>query len=302
MSTLWDLCETVFFPRRLETGPDTRRQYKYALDDFGRLLGRPAKLEDLTDDNLLLWTRNLMDRRLTNGRLMSPWTVNEKVGRVRCLWTFLFHRGMMPTAPTVKRIPAPDPCPRAWHEAELVKLFAGADLEGGLIAGIPARLWWRARLGFHWGTGERKGAADRLLQDWVNLERALCVIPGTARKGGRKPGYYLLPDWFVLMLREIWEPRRELVFPWDRCDAMYWHDWNRILKNAGLPGGPRSKTKALRISHASWRLKLGDDPTKALMHSDPETTRRHYLDRSFEAQPSPLFDPRSPPPSDPRAA
>ncbi len=296
METLWGLCESMFFPRRLETGPDTRRQYKYAINDFARTLGHTPTLADLDDDALLIWTRNLIDRR-KNGKPLSAWTVNEKVGRVKTLWNWLARRGVVEKFPTVGRIPVPEPSPRAWHEDELQRLFAAADLEGGLIAGIPARLWWQARLAFHWATGERKGAADQLRQEWVNLQRGFCTIPATARKGGRKPACYAIPDWLAECLLAIWLPKRDLVFPWDRSPAVYWLRWNRILKNAGLPAGPRSKTKALRISHATWRKKRGDDPTKALMHSDPSTTRKYYLDSTFEDQPSPLFDPRQSPPN-----
>jgi len=295
MHTLWELCQAQYFPRRLQTGPQTRRQYRLALNDWARFLGREPELSDLTDDSLLLWMRDLMDRRDSRGRPLSPWTINERVGRVKTFWGWMFKRGKVSTFPTVPRLPVPDPTPRAWTKPQLGQLFAGADLEGGKIAGIPARLWWRARLAFHWFTPERKGAADQLRMEWVDLARGVCVIPATVRKGRRKAGVYDLPPALVEVLRAIWEPPRDLVFPWDRCEAVYWQRWNRILKNAGLPPGRRSKTQALRISHATWRKKMGDDPTKALQHSDPATTQRFYLDKTFDEQPGPLFDPWSEP-------
>jgi site-specific recombinase XerC len=288
---LWHLCETLFFPRKLEIGPDTRRQYRYALNDWGRCLGHPPTLIDLDDDALLIWMRSLMDRR--EPRPLSAWTINERVGRVRTLWTWLAKRGIVNTFPTCRRLPAPDPTPRAWTKEELARLFAAADLEGGLTAGIPTRLWWKARLLFHWHTGERKGAVDQLRMEWVRLDAAppVAVIPAFARKGRKKPGVYHLPPSLVEALRAIWQPVRELVFPFDRDPTMYWKIWNRLLKRAGLPLGPKSKTQGLRISHASWIKKLGGDPTQALLHSDPMTTAKHYLDASMEEPPPPLFDP-----------
>lgn len=289
--TLWHLCETLFFPRKLEIGPDTRRQYRYALNDWARTLGHEPTLIDLDDDSLLVWMRALMDRR--DPRPLSPWTINERVGRVRSLWTWLAKRGLINTFPTCRRIPAPDPAPRAWTQEELARLFAAADLEGGLIGKVPARLWWRARLAFHWFCGERKGAVDALRRDWVRLDSTppVAIIPASVRKGRKKNAVYHLPLPLVQALRAIWQPPRELMFESDRSDATYWKTWDRILKRAGLPTGRRSKTQALRISHATWQKKLGGDPTKALMHSDPMTTIKHYIDAAFDPPPAPLFEP-----------
>lgn len=272
MDTLWSLCESIYFPRRLTIGPETRRQYHYALNDFGLVLGHEPTEADLTDDALLVWMRALLDREL------SPWTINERVGRVKTLWSWLARRGRLTTFPTVTRLPCPEPTPRAWTQEELARLFAAADLEGGRIDVVPARLWWRARLAFHWFTGERKGAVDALRQEWCDLARGKCWIPAHVRKGRRKPATYDLPPPLVACLSAIWQPPRALVFPWDRHRDVYWLRWNRILRNAGLPGGAKRKTHALRVSHASWRAKAGDDPSRALLHSDPATTRRHYLD------------------------
>ncbi|MCX7701338.1 MAG: site-specific integrase, partial [Gemmataceae bacterium] len=126
----------------------------------------------------------------------------------------------------------------------------------------------------------------------VDLSRGVCVIPPEVRKGRRKAGVYHLPPELAADLAAIKDPARELVFPWPMSDASYWKHWDRILKNAGLPTGRKFKTHCLRVTHASWRKRLGDDPTKSLMHSDPATTARHYLDKRFEPPPKPLPDPR----------
>src|SRR6185369_4621762 len=107
---------------------------------------------------------------------------------------------------------------------ELARLFAAADLEGGLIGPVPARLWWRARLAFHWYTGERKGAVDALRTEWVRLDGSppVSVIPAHARKGRKKHAVYHLPPPLVDALRAIWKPARELVFESDRSAATYW--------------------------------------------------------------------------------
>lgn len=284
MQTLRDLAEGLYFPRKLEIGPETRRQYLYSLDDFGRTLGHEPTVEDLSDDNLLIWMRRLMDRQPP----LSPHTINERCGRVRTLWNWLARRGVVTTWPTVRRIAAPDPVPRAWDHDELRRLFEAADLEGGMIGPVPSRLWWRARLLWHWHTAARKSETDALQQEWIDLRHAVAVVPAAVRKGRKKTAVYHLPPALIESLERIWQPARVLMFPWDKSPTVYWLRWNRILRNAGLPAGRRSKTQALRVSHATWAKRLGGDPTQALLHSDPATTARHYLDKRFEPPPKPL--------------
>lgn len=288
--SLRTVADSLYFPRKLNTGPETRRQYRYAFDDWAKCLGHDPTLADLDDDKLTVWMRALMDRKPA----LSPWTINERVGRIKTLWTWLAKRRHVDTFPTVQKLHCPDPTPRAWTQEQLARLFAAADLEGGLIASVPARLWWRARLAFHWFSGERKGAVDALRWEWVDTARGVAVIPAAVRKGRRKPGVYHLPPALTASLDEIRYPERDLVFPWDRSPDTYWLRWNRILKHAGLPPGRKSKTQALRVSHATWINKQGDDATRSLMHGDPATTRRHYLDPTFDDAQNPLFIPWSP--------
>jgi len=49
-------------------------------------------------------------------------------------------------------------------------------------------------------------------------------------------------------------------------------------KAAKLPSGRHRKTQSMRVSHATWLTVVGGDATKSLMHSDPATTRDHYID------------------------
>jgi hypothetical protein len=50
------------------------------------------------------------------------------------------------------------------------------------------------------------------------------------------------------------------------------------LERAGLPNDSRHKTHCLRCSHATWLAVMGGNPSAALMHSDPATTQKHYID------------------------
>jgi integrase len=271
--TLKDVCQQDYFPKRISIrSKNTTRQYLYAIENFSRFLGRPATLDDLDEDTLTAWLKSLMDSGLAID------TCREKVRRVTALWNWCAKRRLVHMFPTLTLPPAPDPVPVAWTEDELRRLFDSARRENKMIGGVPGWLWWPAWLTFIYCTGERFGAAIRLRWEWLDLQNAMATIPANVRKGGRKRGVYWLWPECVALLRQIQEPRRELVFPWDRCQAMYWSDFNRILKRAGLPTGRKYKTHGLRATHATMVAVLGGDPSKSLMHGDDRTTKRHYID------------------------
>lgn len=78
---LWDICTREYFPRRLAIRSDkTVRQYRFAVQDFGRFLGHEPTIADLTDDNLYGLAKLLICRGL------AAKTVNERVGRIKTLW------------------------------------------------------------------------------------------------------------------------------------------------------------------------------------------------------------------------
>jgi integrase len=287
--TLWQWCEQVYFPRRISIrSANTKRQYRYALEDFAEFLGRQPTLADLDDDALTVWLSSLMDRGLAVD------TCREKVGRITALWNWLAKRGSVPKFPTLQMPAASDPSPTAWTKDELVRLFDAASRENKPICGIPGWHYWPARLAWYWWTGERYGATRDLRWQWVDLDQAVAVVPAKIRKGRRKHATYHLPAPLVELLRKIELPKRELVFPWDRSEGMYWKDFGRILRRAGLPE-KRRKSQALRISHATWLEVMGEDATRSLLHGDRQTTQRHYLDARFKPPIAPLFDPREPP-------
>lgn len=289
MLTLHSQCVENYFPRKLTLrSPKTRNQYLYALSDLSEHLGRAATLEDLDDDILTVWTSALLDSGI------SVYTVREKLGRVLSLWTWLAKRRVVERFPTLQRPPAPETLPKAWDQEELRRLFEAAQWEPGFVAGILARKWWPALFAFAWSTAERRGACLAMRWEHVDLERGVASIPANLRKGKRKPAVYHLWPEVVLLLREIKTPEREIVFAWDKSEGCYFYRYGRILERAQLPNDRKSKTHSLRVSHATWRAIAGGDASKALMHSDPETTRRSYLDaRLIPAPNEQLFVPWS---------
>lgn len=276
---LWTICETLYFPRKTKIRSDrTKILYFYAIKSFGEFLGRPPCLGDLNEDAVLTWMTSLLSRR---ERKLTIYTVREKVRRVTTLWKWLAHKRHVHEFPTIEFPPPEDPLPRAWTLQELRLLFAAAALEGQAVCGVPGSIYWPARLGWYWLTGERYGATRDLRWEWVNLDAATAAIPAHARKGRRKPAVYRLPPALVVLLRAVKSSQAKgepLVFPWGGCEWRYWYQFGKIIKRAGLPGGRTSKSQALRITYATWLDLLGGNASQALQHSNPATTKKHYLD------------------------
>jgi integrase len=274
-TSLQHAAESFYFPRKIALRSDkTKAQYFYAFRAFAAHLGRVATLADLDDDVVTVWSVALLDQGL------SAFTVREKVGRVTALWNWLARKRIVERFPTVEKIQAPVVQPVAWREDELRRLFASAAKERGRIGGVPADSWWVSHLAFLFCTAERKSAALSVRVEWLDLEHATCAIPANVRKGGRKPAiYHLWPELIELLKRSLaYAPERELVWPWDRCEVTYYHRWSRILADAGLPGGPKRKAHSLRCTAATMLAALGGDAARALGHSSPETTAKHYID------------------------
>jgi integrase len=285
-----------YLPQNLRSrSPETRRQYGFAVNDFAASLGREPTLADLTDDALAAMANHLL---LTRERPVAPITANERVGRIKTFWRWAASRRKLTGVeefPTIGRVPVPEHVPKAWREDELVKLFNACRHTRGDIAGVPAWRWWVTLHGWLWCTAERIGATLALRIDHLRIDERVAVVPAEIRKGRRKPMVYPLWADLTEMLREILPPkvaRREQVWPFPYHLVTFYNRYTRLLERAGLPTDRRSKPHAMRVSHASWLEISGGNPTKALGHSSPETTRKSYIDPTLAKQDeSKLFRP-----------
>jgi len=296
-----ELCSETFFPRRLKIRTNqTRRHYRYAITAFARFLGHAPALEDLNDDTVTLWLGDLLTRGEQPDTLRSVGTAASKVARILTLWRFLASRRLVELFPTVELPSSPEPVPVALDEPQLIRLFEAAQCRPGFVCGVPARYWWPALFGFVFSTSERRGGTFATRWEWVSLENHVAVIPAAVRKGKRKTATYPLWDEVCWLLSRIIEPRRELVFPWDKSETTFYHHYGRILVDAQLPNDRRHKLQCLRVSHNTWHKVMTGQHSPLLMHSSSRTSERHYEDRRFTTPPpSKLFIPwQQPPPND----
>ena len=276
-SSLWKICVDSYFLVKLRIRADrTQLQYHFAITNLGDFVGHDPTTDDLSDDNVA----GMMGLLLRHG--LSATTVNERRGRINALWTWCAKRGIVKTFPTVQPIPEPERTPIAWNRDELAVILRECDVEGGRIAGIPARLWWSSLHLAMWDSSERIGAL--LAVKWSMLHDDFLIIPAEVRKGGRRDRAYQLHANTLAMLSLITVPHRELVWPWDRSYQRLWGRYKLILKRAGLPADRNSMFHRMRRSVASHYEAAGGNATELLGHSDRRTTIAGYLDPTIVPQ------------------
>ena len=283
--TLWNVCERLYFPQSLTIHSEiTRKNYRYACEFLATFLGREATIADLTKPVLIGYLKWLV-----NVRQLAPKTANERCGRIRAMWAWLDEEGLIDRrAPRNIRLPEPDKIPVAWSREELAALYAATNEMPGQVAGVDAGAWWQGLLLWLWNTGARYGETMAVEWTMINLQTRTVHVPARYRKGRRKPAIYRLWEdtQAALIAIRTAEPR---VFAWDRSEASYYLHWNDLLRLANLPTGRNRKTQSMRVSHASWLAVRGGDATRSLLHSDPATTRAHYLDSRLTTTEPDLF-------------
>lgn len=271
--TLATLLEEQFFLLRTDiTDEATRQHYRRAVRWLGEMLGRLARVDDLTDDHvagLLNW--------LQRTRNQQPATANGAHKCLCSLWRWLHNRGLIKTGPTVKPLRTPERAPRAWKREELELLLTTARNQPGSICDLPARVWWLALFALEWDTGCRANELLSLRWEWVDWSSGWIVVPAECRKGRQRDGVYgLMPD--TLAFLGSFRKPLGLILQWERHRSRYWQLWRDLLTEAGLPADRRHKTQCLRRTFATFLAIGGGDPVAACGHVDARTTARHYVD------------------------
>lgn len=262
---------SYFAPLRLRSRSDnTRRLYETTLRTFTRFLGRVPVLQDLTDDEVnryLSWFRKLP---------RSPASTNKERSNILAIWRFAARKRYVEEWPDVDPEIEPKRVPQAWTSDQVFRLFRTIKQETGLIAGIPAALWWEGLHLVGWDTGERIAALLGLQWADVDLIGRWALCRAESRKGKREDRIYRLALDTCEVLGKIRRPFVH-VFEWPYCPNYIWQKYARILCRAGLPSDRRSKFHRLRRTVASNFEAAGGDATALLGHSRRSITER-YLD------------------------
>lgn len=280
---LWRFYVDVYETRRLVDGSDsTLNQYRRALCRLSRAAGHPATFADLTDENI---AQVMNDITAAGGSIE---TANGVRSKLVAFWKFCNHHRKVDTWPEVRRGKTYRRVPRAWSAAEVDQIFTAAMQEPGMIACIPAKLWWQALLMTLYDTGARIGATLELTWDRVQLQHRTLHLLAEHQKHHADQAYRLHPD-TVAALQAIREPRRRMVFTWPHTEVTLYNRYGRILKRAGLPSGGKDKFHKLRRTHATMLTDaVGlDDASMAMGHSSVKLTRDHYVDFTMVNRPAP---------------
>lgn len=280
--TLRDLFEKYRMLNRRMRSEVTAARYICVINQFERLLGHEPTLDDLSDDNLVLFEKSLSD--------LSPYSINGIIGRLKTLWTWAAKRRLIETWPTIDRLPVPEPERRAWTVEQVRALLAACEKMTaskafhGEYDGVRATTWWRLWHLVQWETGERTGAMLSLT--WEMLTDRGLAVPGKVRKCG-KSAFYVLSPTTMQELEDFRDPIRDLIFPWTLHLTSFYNHYSRLLRIAGLPTDRKCKPHKMRRTHLTYWAIGGGDPTARAQHSSAGLTTKFYLDESLMVAPSP---------------
>jgi integrase len=248
--------------------PATQKLHGVAILSFSRTLLRPAEIEDLTEENLIRHNA----RRMREGR--APATIAGEQCKLLALWRFACRQGYLTRWPTMAPVKVPARVPRAWTQAELVKLFAALE-NAGPVGSLKGSLWWRALFLVLWDTGERISAALAIEWDWVDLEALTIYVPAEVRKGGHGDRLYPIAEDTAKAIAALPRQYRPFFHPFHA--ATLYNRLKRLMESAGLPSDRRSMFHRMRRSTASHYEAAGGNATELLGHTSRKVTRV-YLD------------------------
>jgi integrase len=266
---LQDLFDQFYRPLRLRgRSANTTRLYGCTIRAFGRWLGYPPTIDDLTD----LTLSRYLDHRAA---CRSPYTAEKERTQLVSLARFARDRGIIPTMPEVPPAPLPDRVPRAWTLCELGAIYRAAAATRGMVGSVPANVWYSALVLTLWETAERIGAVLACLPH--DFDGTHLHVRAEYRKGNKRDRVYRLSERTCGLLSQARGTRR--LLEWDRSHTLLWSKYADVVARAGLGRGRHLSFHALRRSAASHYAARGGDPVQLLDHSSPRITHRWYLDR-----------------------
>jgi integrase len=262
----------LYQPKRLRfKSPNTSRLYGHTIRSFAKTLGRTPTIDDLTSD---LVERHMA--RIINGG-GSPASANKDRSQLLALWRFAATHRIVDRWPDVQIANEPEIVPMGWLPGDLDRLLAAAATERGFLGPVPARLWWSALFRVLLATGERIGAIASLKKH--HLQGDWLLAPAEFRKGKRRDRLYPLGAEASQAVRDLIAANKtdDRIFPFPYASTYLYKKLDAVLRRAGLPTDRRSKFHRMRRTVASAVAQAGGDPTAALDHASPKTTKK-YLD------------------------
>ncbi len=267
-TVLIQLYDTYRICRHPDAATTTIGVYTAALAQFEAFLGRPPRVRDLTQDRLAAFLAWLAQSRKPDG-------ANSYMRKLLALSRFAFRRRLLKHEPEIRLLKVPKEVPQAFRATQISSLLEAANLVQGEYSGIPARQYWFAKIQVLYWTGLRIGAAIQILRHNVDLEMGTIRVMGETQKQLNGQVFRVHPD-CVEAIRQIWLPKRELLFPWPHTQRIMRLHFRKILKVADLPTTRYDLFQKIRRTTYSYSKLGGIDAGRQLGHSSDMS--RYYED------------------------
>ena len=265
------------------------------IDRFEAYLQRPATIDDFDDVTLARFAQWRATDTHWRGKAPRPATVKKDLAHLSALWTHAAKKRMTrsdggliehPDLPRgiVKVSLRP---PKGYRLEEIDALVRAAKGRRGMVGPVPAWWLWTTFLQAAWQTAERCGGLLALRWRDVDLDARRITIDGSVRKGGVKTIVRSITPELAGLLARHRRGDDELVWPWveHRSIGSLWPSFRVLGHRAGVRV---HGFHAIRKASGSYVAKGGGDATEFLSHSDPSTTRQHYLDAGIVGGADPL--------------
>jgi len=273
---------TRYAPERmLDCTPRTVAACTRCVERLYEHYGRDVMLNELTDSlaaDHFRWLK--ADRGLQHSSINSTHRAT-----LFAVWRFAVEIGLKDRDPRIRKLKELHHEPDSWDLDEVNRLLAATSIFAGSQwpGVVPRDAFWRALLLVEWWTALRLSSILQIKRANLNRETGwLYIDPSTAKN--RRGKKLRLGDDALEAIAAIWEPDRELLFPWPLRRGAVWRHFRRLQKAAGLPDNCPLSTRRfhkLRRTVATYAaVHAGMPAAIALLdHSGPEITRR-YLDPS----------------------
>ena len=260
--------------------------FTMSIDRLRDHLGREPEITDFDD---LVIAKFLRWRAVTphRGKICSPASVAKDKAHLSALWNFAARKRLAAEFPDLPRLKVPTRPPRGYTVEEVSRLVRSGRAAYGHVGPVASAWFWGTLIQSCWYTGERIGSHVRLRWSEVDLEHAVITFLGENRKGGVETIQRQIPPALVTQLRVYQRQPGELVWPWNdhRLAGSLFAAFRLVARRAGVTA---RGFHAIRKASGSYVKKGGGDATDHLSHSNPKTTRDHYLDAEITGRQSAL--------------
>lgn len=258
--------------------------FGHSIDRLRDFLQREPETTDFDD---LVIAKFLRWRAVTphRGKVCSPASVAKDKAHLSALWNFAARKRIAAEFPDLPRLKVPTRPPKGYTVAEVSALVRAARVCQGSIGGVPAPWFWMTLIQSLWYTGERIGSHLRLRWSEVDLDACRITFLGETRKGGVETIQRAIHPDLAQQLRRYRRADGDLVWPWieHRVVNSLFQSLRVLCRRAGVK--PRG-FHAVRKASGSYVKAGGGDATEHLSHSNPKTTKDHYLDVAITGQQS----------------